>query len=141
MIEVFQEWLRLVPPGTHDWDMFITPAELRGSLLRAGLELRDFTGLGPSLDPLGLGRALLQRATGRMDHRDALALIGPSPFASLLYMGSATKQTPRPRRHRRRQPHPTADARPRLAFVPPGAQTGSVGNALRNAHSTTGSSI
>ena len=25
VIEVFQEWLHLVPAGTHDWDMFITP--------------------------------------------------------------------------------------------------------------------
>ena len=90
MIEVFQEWLHLVPPGTHDWDMFITPGELGVSLARAGLELRDLTGLGPSLDPLGLGRALLRRATGRMDHDDALALVGPTPFQSLLYMGWAT---------------------------------------------------
>jgi 2-polyprenyl-6-hydroxyphenyl methylase/3-demethylubiquinone-9 3-methyltransferase len=90
VIEVFQEWLHLVPPGTHDWDMFITPGELGVSLARAGLELCDLTGLGPSLDPLGLGRALLRRATGRMDHDDALALVGPTPFQSLLYMGWAT---------------------------------------------------
>lgn len=105
VIEVFQEWLHLIPPGTHDWDMFIVPAELRASLARAGLDLRDLTGLGPSLDPLGLGRALLHRATGRLDHRDALALVGPSPFASLLYMGWATTQTRGPRRrHPRRSP-------------------------------------
>ena len=57
VIEVFQEWLHLVPAGTHDWNMFITPGELGVSLARAGLEVRDLSGLGPSLDPLGLSRA------------------------------------------------------------------------------------
>jgi hypothetical protein len=95
VIEVFQEWLHLVPPGTHDWDMFITPRELGVSLARAGLELCDLTGLGPSLDPLGLGRALLRRATERMDHDDALALVGPTPFQSLLYMGCPQTANPR----------------------------------------------
>ncbi len=90
MIEVFQEWLHLIAAGTHDWDMFITPEELGVSLARAGLELRDLSGLGPRLDPFGLGRALLRRATRRMDHDDALALVGPTPLQSLLYMGWAT---------------------------------------------------
>ena len=47
-------------------------------------------GLGPSLDPLAVGRALLHRATGRMDRNDALALVGPTPFESVLYMGWAS---------------------------------------------------
>lgn len=102
VIEVFQEWLGLVAPGTHDWDMFITPGELGAALARAGLELRDLTGLGPSLDPVGIGRALLHRATGRMDRDDALALVGPTPFDALLYMGWATT-APRGRRRRRRR--------------------------------------
>jgi len=107
VIEVFQEWLRLVPPGTHDWNMFITPGELGVSLARARLALVDLTGLGPRLDPLGLGRALLHRATGRMDHDDALALVGPTRFQSLLYMGWATTAgRSRPKRRRRRtSPH------------------------------------
>ena len=77
VIEVFQEWLRLVPPGGHDWEMFITPRELGAALARAGLEMRNLTGLGPSFAPLALGRALLHWATGRMDHDDALALSAP----------------------------------------------------------------
>ena len=106
VIEVFQEWLHLVPAGTHDWDMFITPGELGVSLARAGLEVRDLSGLGPSLDPLGLGRALLHRATGRMDHEDALALVGPTPFQSLLYIGWATTAGRGGRRRRRRRVAP-----------------------------------
>ena len=89
-IEVGQNWLGLVPPDTHDWDRFITPFELDASLARAGLQVHDLTGLGPSLDPRAVGRALLHRATGRMDRNDALALVGPRPFESVLYMGWAS---------------------------------------------------
>ena len=89
-IEVGQNWLGLVPPDTHDWDRFITPCELDASLARAGLQVHDLTGLGPSLEPVAVGRALLHRATGRMDRNDALALVGPTPFESVLYMGWAS---------------------------------------------------
>ena len=44
------EWtLRWLPRGTHDWRRFVTPAELRRGLKRAGAELLDVTGL--TLDP------------------------------------------------------------------------------------------
>ena len=100
-IAVGQEALGLVPRGTHDWDMFITPGELDASLARAGLQLRDLMGLGPSLDPLAVGRALLHRATGRMDRNDALALVGPTPFKSVLYTGWASPVRRGRQRHRR----------------------------------------
>lgn len=45
--------LRWLPPGTHDWRRFLTPAELASALRRAGLRVTDLTGLGP--DPLGGG--------------------------------------------------------------------------------------
>ena len=35
-----------IPPGTHDWDKFLTPEELCALLLDAGLETLDATGLG-----------------------------------------------------------------------------------------------
>lgn len=42
--------LRLLPVGTHDWRMFVTPGEL-GALLRpAGLRVTDIAGM--SMDPL-----------------------------------------------------------------------------------------
>ncbi len=106
VIQVFQEWLGLVAPGTHDWDMFITPGELGAAVVRAGLKIRDLTGLGPSLDPLGVGRALLHRATGRMDGDDALAFVGPTRFQSLLYMGWATRAGRGRRRRRGRRISP-----------------------------------
>jgi 2-polyprenyl-6-hydroxyphenyl methylase/3-demethylubiquinone-9 3-methyltransferase len=38
--------LRLLPKGTHDYDKFITPAELSQYLRSAGLELNGFKGMG-----------------------------------------------------------------------------------------------
>jgi 2-polyprenyl-6-hydroxyphenyl methylase/3-demethylubiquinone-9 3-methyltransferase len=35
-----------IPRGTHDWDKFLTPAELGARLVEAGLEVIDTTGLG-----------------------------------------------------------------------------------------------
>jgi 2-polyprenyl-6-hydroxyphenyl methylase/3-demethylubiquinone-9 3-methyltransferase len=50
--------LRWVPPGTHDWKLFVTPAEL-GALLRgAGLGVADIAGM--ALDPLS-GRWRISR--------------------------------------------------------------------------------
>ncbi len=42
--------LRLLPTGTHDWNRFLTPAELDAALRQAGLRTTDITGLAP--DPL-----------------------------------------------------------------------------------------
>lgn len=42
--------LRLLPAGTHDWQRFLTPAELSSALRAAGMRLSDITGLAP--DPL-----------------------------------------------------------------------------------------
>ena len=37
--------LRLLPAGTHDWRMFVRPAELGADLRRAGLRVTDIAGL------------------------------------------------------------------------------------------------
>lgn len=37
--------LRWVEPGTHDWNQFVTPDELRAALTRGGLHVFDETGL------------------------------------------------------------------------------------------------
>jgi 2-polyprenyl-6-hydroxyphenyl methylase/3-demethylubiquinone-9 3-methyltransferase len=44
------EGLGAIPRGTHDWDRFLTPEELRVQLEAAGLEVLDVTGLafGPA---------------------------------------------------------------------------------------------
>jgi 2-polyprenyl-6-hydroxyphenyl methylase/3-demethylubiquinone-9 3-methyltransferase len=42
--------LRLLPVGTHDWRMFVTPGELGAGLRRAGLTVTGIAGM--SMDPL-----------------------------------------------------------------------------------------
>jgi 2-polyprenyl-6-hydroxyphenyl methylase/3-demethylubiquinone-9 3-methyltransferase len=42
--------LRLLPVGTHDWRMFVTPGELGAGLGRAGCTVADLTGM--RMDPL-----------------------------------------------------------------------------------------
>lgn len=42
--------LRLLPVGTHDWRMFVTPGELGTGLRRAGLTVSDMAGM--TMDPL-----------------------------------------------------------------------------------------
>ena len=50
--------LRWLPIGTHQWDRFVTPAELRTGLRVAGLTLTDTTGMiyNPFADEWRLGR-------------------------------------------------------------------------------------
>jgi 2-polyprenyl-6-hydroxyphenyl methylase/3-demethylubiquinone-9 3-methyltransferase len=51
MAKVGAEYLlRLLPVGTHDWRMFVTPGELGAGLRRAGLPVIDITGM--SMEPL-----------------------------------------------------------------------------------------
>jgi 2-polyprenyl-6-hydroxyphenyl methylase/3-demethylubiquinone-9 3-methyltransferase len=50
--------LRWLPIGTHQWDRFVTPEELRSALRGAGLKLTDATGMiyDPFSDEWRLGR-------------------------------------------------------------------------------------
>ncbi len=73
-ITVAEDILRLLPKGTHDPAMFITPQELRDGLARAGLEAGRFTGLGPR---------------GINLHGDLT--FGRLPLTAILYMGTARK--------------------------------------------------
>ncbi|MBR0672588.1 bifunctional 2-polyprenyl-6-hydroxyphenol methylase/3-demethylubiquinol 3-O-methyltransferase UbiG [Neoroseomonas soli] len=51
MAKVGAEYLlRLLPVGTHDWRMFVTPGELGAGLRAAGLHVADITGM--RMDPL-----------------------------------------------------------------------------------------
>ncbi len=73
-ITVAEDILRLLPKGTHDPDMFITPGELAAAMAGAGLDVGPTTGLGPR----GLSR--------RGDFT-----FGPVPLKSVIYMGTARK--------------------------------------------------
>jgi 2-polyprenyl-6-hydroxyphenyl methylase/3-demethylubiquinone-9 3-methyltransferase len=56
-----EQVLRMVPRGTHDWRLFIRPAELDRLLRRAGLEPVSLTGLAPQIGPGVVARGLLTR--------------------------------------------------------------------------------
>jgi 2-polyprenyl-6-hydroxyphenyl methylase/3-demethylubiquinone-9 3-methyltransferase len=53
--------LRMVPRGTHDWRLFIRPAELDRLLVGAGLAKVEVTGLAPRIGPGVVARGLLTR--------------------------------------------------------------------------------
>jgi 2-polyprenyl-6-hydroxyphenyl methylase/3-demethylubiquinone-9 3-methyltransferase len=73
-ITVVEDILGLLPKGTHDPTMSIKPSELERGLVAAGLEVGQFTGLGPR----GMNR-----------HGDLT--FGQLPLKVVIYMGSAVK--------------------------------------------------
>ncbi|MEM8629725.1 MAG: bifunctional 2-polyprenyl-6-hydroxyphenol methylase/3-demethylubiquinol 3-O-methyltransferase UbiG [Pseudomonadota bacterium] len=73
VITIAEDVLGLLPKGTHDPAMFITPGELRVALTQAGFDVHTFTGLGPR----GLN--------GRGDFT-----FGRLPGTAIIYMGSAS---------------------------------------------------
>jgi 2-polyprenyl-6-hydroxyphenyl methylase / 3-demethylubiquinone-9 3-methyltransferase len=56
-----EQVLRMVPRGTHDWRLFIRPAELDRLLRRSGLAPVQLTGLAPQIGPGVVARGLLTR--------------------------------------------------------------------------------
>lgn len=73
-ITVAEDLLRVLPKGTHDPEMFITPDELSAALKKANLTPRAWSGLGP----VGVNR--------RGD-----PVFGPIPLRTVIYMGMADK--------------------------------------------------
>lgn len=74
VITMAEDVLRLLPKGTHDPEMFITPAELLAGLRGAGLRPGATTGLGP-----------------RGVNRRGDPVFGRLPLQTVIYMGTATK--------------------------------------------------
>jgi 2-polyprenyl-6-hydroxyphenyl methylase / 3-demethylubiquinone-9 3-methyltransferase len=93
MIKLFQEWqaTSFMPPGLHDWKMFITPDELRAHLAQSGLDLRDVQGLKPSAHPLILIALLTGRKRGKFSHAEFSKRLQfqQSKDVSILYAGYA----------------------------------------------------
>ena len=56
-----EQVLRMVPRGTHDWRLFIRPAELDRLLRGAGLAPVEVVGLAPRIGPGVVARGLLTR--------------------------------------------------------------------------------
>lgn len=95
VIKLLQEWrwTALMPPGLHDWHMFIRPAELRRLLEQHKLIPGGLTGLRPGASPLRVVRALRLRKLGLLSYREAFEQMDleESPDTSVSYIGYARK--------------------------------------------------
>jgi 2-polyprenyl-6-hydroxyphenyl methylase/3-demethylubiquinone-9 3-methyltransferase len=95
IIKLLQEWswTSFMPPGLHDWGMFIKPSELLPLLARNGFENRGLTGLRPAAGPLAALRILRARKRGEITYAEAVRRLDlrESGDLGLLYMGHAVK--------------------------------------------------
>ena len=94
-IKVTQEWplTRLTDVAIHDWDMFLTPAELTGAMERHGLAPGELTGLGSHASPLTVLRAFIAARRGRITYGELSRRleVGQVNSTAVSYMGFATK--------------------------------------------------
>lgn len=112
MIKLSQDWAATawMPPGLHDWDQFITPAELGRSLACHGLDSHDLTGMAPGISPLALVRLLRQVKKGKLSYADfgRKAVFTLTSDLRISYLGHATKTGSHPAA----SPQPATAARP-----------------------------
>jgi 2-polyprenyl-6-hydroxyphenyl methylase / 3-demethylubiquinone-9 3-methyltransferase len=94
-IKVMQQWrlTRLTDVAIHDWDMFITTAELTGMLRRHGLVPGEITGLGARAKPLVVLRGLADARRGRISYGEFSRRldVGQVSGTAVSYMGFATR--------------------------------------------------
>jgi 2-polyprenyl-6-hydroxyphenyl methylase / 3-demethylubiquinone-9 3-methyltransferase len=95
MIKLFQEWnwTSFMPPGLHDWRMFIKPDELVSLMAEHDLRNRGLTGLKPAANPIASIRALRARKRGEISYFEAARRIDlrESRDKGILYIGYASK--------------------------------------------------
>lgn len=94
-IKIWQEWksTAFMPPRLHEWRMFIRPEELRGLLVQAGFEFKEFRGTSPNVSVLKMISLLRKRAKGKIDMKElgrSFKLV-ESDELKILYMGYAVK--------------------------------------------------
>ncbi len=93
-VKAVQEWrlTRLTDVALHDWDMFITPAELGAVLRRHGMVPREVTGLGARAGPLAVLHALASARRGRISYGELSRRldVGRVRSTAVAYMGFAT---------------------------------------------------
>ena len=90
-----QQWplTRLTDVAIHDWDMFITPAELTDILERHGLVPGEVTGLGARARRLAVLRSFISARRGRISYGELSRRldVGQVTSTAISYMGFATK--------------------------------------------------
>jgi 2-polyprenyl-6-hydroxyphenyl methylase/3-demethylubiquinone-9 3-methyltransferase len=98
LIKLCQDWpvTAWMPRDLHDWNQFITPAELRGVLARHHLREDGLAGLRPGIAPPALVPLVRQVKKGKISYaefgrRAAMVL---SKDLRVSYIGHATKVAP-----------------------------------------------
>jgi 2-polyprenyl-6-hydroxyphenyl methylase/3-demethylubiquinone-9 3-methyltransferase len=90
-----QQWplTRLTDIAFHDWDMFITPAELATTLKRHGLAPGETAGLGARATVLTVLSSLASARLGRITYGELSRRldVGQVRSTAISYMGFATK--------------------------------------------------
>lgn len=94
-IKILQEWksTALMPPRLHEWRMFIRPKELKGLLVQAGFEFKEFRGTSLNVSIPKMISLLRQRAKGKIGFKElgqSFKLV-ESDDLKILYMGYAVK--------------------------------------------------
>jgi len=94
-IKAVQQWrlTRLTDVAFHNWDMFLTPAELAAILERHGLAPGETTGLGVRAMPLAVLRSLASARLGRITYGELSRRldVGQVSSTAISYMGFAVK--------------------------------------------------
>lgn len=94
-INVIQRWplTRLTDVALHDWDMFVTPAELAAMQERHGLTPSAVTGLGSRAHPLSVLRSYASARLGRITYGELSRRLdaGQVTSTAVSYMGYATR--------------------------------------------------
>jgi 2-polyprenyl-6-hydroxyphenyl methylase/3-demethylubiquinone-9 3-methyltransferase len=94
-IKAAQEWrlTRLTDVAFHDWDLFITPAELTALLDRHGLTPGEIAGLGSRARPLTVLRALAAARLDRISYAEFSRRlnVGRVRSTAISYLGFAVK--------------------------------------------------
>jgi 2-polyprenyl-6-hydroxyphenyl methylase / 3-demethylubiquinone-9 3-methyltransferase len=94
-IKMWQEWksTAFMPPRLHEWRMFIRPEELRGLLVEAGFEFKEFRGTSPDISIPKMISLLRKRAKGEIGFKEfgeRFKLVESNDM-KILYMGYAVK--------------------------------------------------
>lgn len=94
-IKTLQEWksTAFMPPRLHEWRMFIRPDELKGLLMLAGFEFKEFKGTSPNLSTPKMLSLLRKRAKGKIGFKElgrSFKLVESNDL-KILYMGYAIK--------------------------------------------------
>jgi 2-polyprenyl-6-hydroxyphenyl methylase/3-demethylubiquinone-9 3-methyltransferase len=94
-IKAAQQWplTRLSGIAFHDWDMFITPAELAAVLERHGLAPGETTGLGARAARVAVFRGVISARLGRITYGEFSRRldVGQVSSTAVSYIGYATK--------------------------------------------------